>query len=71
MKLKFIPLCAIAAAMLASCAKTYNTELYQEIKSADKLVLASMAITKTATMESSGWYTVGKRIAVYSYDTYM
>ncbi|MDE6484418.1 MAG: DUF4230 domain-containing protein [Duncaniella sp.] len=70
--LKFIPLCAIAAAMLASCAKAPdNTELYQEIKSVDKLVLASMAITKTATMESSGWYTVGKRIAVYSYDSYM
>ncbi len=72
MKFKFIPLCAIAAAMLASCAKKAdNTELYQEIKSVDKMVFASMAITKTSKMESSGWYTVGKRIAVYSYDSYM
>ncbi len=30
-----------------------------------------MAITKTAKMESSDWYTIGRRIAVYSYDSYM
>lgn len=72
MKLKLLPLLAIAASMMVSCAKTdHNTEIYQEIKSVDKIVFASMSITKTAKMESSGWYTVGKRIAVYSYDTYM
>lgn len=56
---------------MVSCSKNDNTELYQEIKSVDKMVFATMAITKTAKMESSGWYTVGKRIAVYSYDSYM
>ncbi len=56
---------------LVCCSKNDNTELYQEIKSVDKMVFATMAITKTAKMESSGWYTVGKRIAVYSYDSYM
>lgn len=57
--------------LLVGCSETDNTGLYQEIKSVDKMVFATMAITKTAKMESSGWYTVGKRIAVYSYDSYM
>lgn len=57
--------------ILSSCAKQDYTELYQEIKSVDKMVFASMAITKTAKMESTDWYTIGKRIAVYSYDSYM
>lgn len=35
------------------------------------MVFASMAITKTAKIDSSNWYTIGKRIAVYSYDSYM
>lgn len=69
MKCKLIYLWALAAIILSSCAKTDNTELYQEIKSVDKMVFASIAITKTAKMESSAWY--GKRIAVYSYDSYM
>lgn len=60
--------------MLGACSKTGqpdHTGIYQEIKSEDKMVFASMAITKTARMESSDWYTIGKRIAVYSYDSYM
>ena len=60
--------------MLGACSKTEqpdHTGIYQEIKSGDKMVFASMAITKTARMESSDWYTIGKRIAVYSYDSYM
>lgn len=63
--------CALAAAIMSSCARTDTKGLYQEIKSVDKMVFASMAITKTAKMESSDWYTIGKRIAVYSYDSYM
>lgn len=47
------------------------TELYEEIKSVDKMVFASMAIAKTAKSERNDWYKVGKRIAVYSYDSYM
>lgn len=57
------------ALMACACSKTDNTGLYQEIKSADKMVFATMAITKTATMDDNAWY--GKRIAVYSYDSYM
>lgn len=48
-----------------------HTELYQEIKSADKMVFASMSVTKTAKTERSDWYKIGKRIAVYSYDSYL
>lgn len=62
---------ALGVLILCSCAKTDNTALYHEIKSVDKMVFASMTITKTAKMESSDWYTIGKRIAVYSYDSYM
>ena len=48
-----------------------QTRLYQELKSVDKLAFASMSITKTAKLEDSEWYKVGKRIAVYSYDSHM
>lgn len=55
-----------------ACVKSDDTVgIYQEIRSADKMVFATMAITKTAKTERSDWYKVGKRIAVYSYDTYM
>lgn len=71
MKSNVLAICSLVAVLLSSCAKSDKTDLYQEIKSVDKMVFASMAITKTAKLESSAWYTVGKRIAVYSYDTYM
>lgn len=71
MKLPKTLLVALSGLLIAGCSKNDNTELYQEIKSVDKMVFATMAITKTAKMESSGWYTIGKRIAVYSYDSYM
>ena len=48
-----------------------TVELYQELKSVDKMVFASMSITKSVQMQSDAWYKVGKRIAVYSYDSYM
>lgn len=71
MKLKILSMCALMALTLASCAKSSEKELYEEIKSTDKMVFATMSITKMAKMESSDWYTIGKRIAVYSYDSYM
>lgn len=73
--MKRLPLYILGLLAISSCSKPDNanirTELFQEIKSVDKMVFASMAITKTAKMESSEWYTVGKRIAVYSYDSYI
>lgn len=48
-----------------------TVELYRELKSVDKMVFASMSITKSVKMQSDAWYKVGKRIAVYSYDSYM
>ena len=71
MTLLRIAVCAASLILMSACAKRDNTALYQEIKSADKMVFASMAITKTAKLESSDWYKIGKRIAVYSYDSYM
>lgn len=66
-----ILLAVLFTLFITGCSQDSKKELYQEIKSVDKMVFASMAITKTAKMESSGWYTIGKRIAVYSYDSYM
>ena len=71
MKLKFILVPAVVTVLLAACGKNDTNQLYQEIKSVDKMVFASMAITKTAIMNDDHWYTVTKRIAVYSYDSYM
>ena len=71
MKLKFILVPAVVTVLLAACGKNDTNQLYQEIKSVDKIVFASMAITKTAIMNDDHWYTVTKRIAVYSYDSYM
>ena len=71
MTLLRIAVCAASLILMSACAKRDNTALYQEIKSADKMVFASMAITKTAKLESSDWYKIGKRITVYSYDSYM
>ncbi len=60
---------------LTACKKPQEvpdyTAFYQEIRSGNKMVFASMALTKTATTERTDWYKVGKRIAVYSYDTYL
>lgn len=72
---KFAILLLAAAALAATaCHKEKTpdyTGLYQEIKSADKMVFASMAITKTAKLENTEWYKAGKRIAVYSYDSHL
>ena len=48
-----------------------HTQLYEEIRHVNKMEFASMAVTKTVKTERSDWYKVGKRIAVYSYDTHL
>ncbi len=84
---RFFPSAVLVAAVcvmsLTSCGNGSNSdsqetdrmpatvELYQELKSVDKMVFASMSITKSVKMQSDAWYKVGKRIAVYSYDSYM
>lgn len=61
-----------ALILSSGCSKPDNTvSYYEEIKAADKMVFATMSITKTARLEDSEWYKVGKRMAVYSYDTYL
>ncbi|MDE7096868.1 MAG: DUF4230 domain-containing protein [Muribaculaceae bacterium] len=48
-----------------------HTGLYEEIRHVNKMEFASMAVTKTVKTERSDWYKVGKRIAVYSFDSYL
>lgn len=69
LKLMVFGLCLLP--ILAGCSKKGDPVLYSEIKSVDKMVFATMSVTKMATMESSDWYTIGKRIAAYSYDCYL
>lgn len=72
-------LAMIAVTMMTSCSKEEqkndeipaSMKLYQELRSVDRMTFASMSITKSVKMESDAWYKVGKRIAVYSYDSHM
>lgn len=43
--------CMCATMLLCSCSKPDHSALLEEIKSADKMVFASMAITKTVKSE--------------------
>lgn len=59
---------------LVACSKKPapdHTQLYEEIRHVNQMEFASMAVTKTVKTERSDWYKVGKRIAVYSFDTYL
>ncbi len=59
---------------MVACSKKQapdHTYLYEEIRYADKMEFASLAVTKTMKTERTDWYKVGKRIAVYSYDTHL
>lgn len=69
-------LCIVCLSALMACTRqdvpTDNApRLYEEVRSANKMVFAKMAITKTAKTERKDWYKVGKRIAVYAYDSYL
>ncbi len=60
--------------LLAGCHKETppdHSDVISRIQHADKMVFASMAVSKTAKAENSDWYTIGKRIAVYSYKSYL
>ncbi len=61
-------LCGLLICLMSACSKSSNTDLYQEIKSVDKMVFAKMAITKTVFNNQEN--ILGKRYAAYSYDTY-
>ena len=74
MKQIILATAVLLAILLPACHKEeadLKRDFYQEIKSEQKMVLATMAITKTVKSERTDWYKIGKRIAVYSYDSYM
>ena len=69
-----IILLTVIPVLLAGCSKTPvpdHTDLYEEIRRVNRMEFASLAVTKTVKTERTDWYKVGKRIAVYSYDTYL
>ncbi|MDE7349827.1 MAG: DUF4230 domain-containing protein [Muribaculaceae bacterium] len=60
--------------VLFACSKKESpdhTQLYEEIRQVNRMEFASLAVTKTVKTERTDWYKVGKRIGVYSYDTYL
>lgn len=63
-----------ALTVIVACSRQQapdHTALYEEIRHVNKMEFASMAVTKTVKTERTDWYKVGKRIAVYSFDTYL
>ncbi len=64
----------LALPLLLACSRKQApdyTSIYEEIRHVNKMEFASMAVTKTVKTERTDWYKVGKRIAVYSFDTYL
>ncbi|MDE7408528.1 MAG: DUF4230 domain-containing protein [Muribaculaceae bacterium] len=64
----------LVISLLFACSKKPapdHTQLYEEIRHVNRMEFASLAVTKTVKTERTDWYKVGKRIAVYSYDTYL
>lgn len=64
----------LAIPVLFACSKDPapdHTQLYEEIRQVNRMEFASLAVTKTVKTERTDWYKVGKRIGVYSYDTYL
>ena len=71
---KLLTLLLAIPMLLSGCSKPKtpdHTDLYEEIRQVNRMEFASLAVTKTVKTERTDWYKVGKRIAVYSYDTYL
>ena len=67
-----IILVSVAALCLACGRQGKDTEMFfKEISSVDKLVLSSMSISKMGEYDDRSNWKIGRRIAVYSYNTYM
>ncbi len=72
--MKKILIFLLAIPLMIACSKKPApdyTSIYEEIRHVNKMEFASMAVTKTVKTERTDWYKVGKRIAVYSFDTYL
>lgn len=59
----------LAAACGDSGVEKRDRELYQDLKSSDKMIFSTLSVTKTPRFDDSGFF--GKRIGVFSYDTYL
>jgi len=79
-----IALASLASLLSAGCSGRQQEDpapqFYERITSADKLILASMTVTKTATVSDANrgdntsfvdHLKIGSRVAAYSYDTYL
>ncbi|MDE6010467.1 MAG: DUF4230 domain-containing protein [Muribaculaceae bacterium] len=75
-RILYIITLSLLVSLMAGCSRqkddaTALPDFYEQVTSAQKMVLARMAVTKMAKTERTDWYKVGKRVAVYSYDTYL
>lgn len=74
MRRSLLKLIVVLPMILGACSKAPapdHTQLYEEIRQVNRMEFASLAVTKTIKTERTDWYKVGKRIGVYSYDTYL
>ena len=64
--------CLLVGVLACGCSRHDDGEaMYNEVKSVDTLVLASMSISKVGSLSSTAWWKIGDRVGVYSYDTYL
>ncbi len=57
---------------LCGCQKKEESRIsYSDLKDIKKLIVAEMAVGKVGRIDDEAWYTVGKRIGIYSFDTYL
>lgn len=70
---KFLYLILLTIVMVSSCRREADMKsiVYRDITSVDKLVLAKMSINKIGEYNDDSNWKIGKRIAVYSYNTYL
>lgn len=62
----------LAALALAACTHEHDTtSLYDDVRSVDKMVFASMSVSKLGVLDSESFWKIGDRIAAYSYRTYL
>lgn len=69
--LKFLIMLPIIIGACSEKPVADHTQLYEEIRQVNRMEFASLALTKNVKTNRTGKYKVGKRIAVYSYDTYL
>lgn len=71
MKISYLMISFLVLFFVSCTEDPIQKNIYQELKSVDKMVLANMALTKTSIFNHEDNFKIGKRISAYSYDNYL